>query len=343
MNILKRFPAFLGALLLGVAITAAAVDYADARSGGGFGSRGGRTYTAPSSTTTAPSAAQPIQRSMTPAPTQAANAATAGRGGLFGGGLGGSLLRGLAIGGLVGMLFGGGFGGMAGFLGLLVQAALIAGVVMLALRFFANRRQSAPAPAAAGAPYGMNRESMFGGAPGGSGSGPTGRSALGGLGGGLGNGNAGGNVGGTPYQPAPARRVKDEIGIGEKDFEGFERLLREVQDNFAREDYDGLRQRTTPEVMSYLSEELSQNATRGVINRVSDVKLLQGDLSEAWREGGTEYATVAMRYEMRDTLHDRQTGVLASDSIDKMTETTEIWTFTRPRGGEWKLSAIQDV
>jgi hypothetical protein len=55
----------------------------------------------------------------------------------------------------------------------------------------------------------------------------------------------------------------------------------------------------TPETLSYFSEDLAQNASRGVINRVSDVKLLNGDLSEAWREGGTDYATVAMRYRSR--------------------------------------------
>jgi hypothetical protein len=30
-----------------------------------------------------------------------------------------------------------------------------------------------------------------------------------------------------------------------------------------------------------------------MVNPVSNVKLLQGDLTEAWREGDTEYATVA--------------------------------------------------
>jgi predicted lipid-binding transport protein (Tim44 family) len=41
---------------------------------------------------------------------------------------------------------------------------------------------------------------------------------------------------------------------------------------------------------------LAANASRGLINRVTDVKLLQGDLAEAWREGRTEHATVAMRF-----------------------------------------------
>jgi len=44
------------------------------------------------------------------------------------------------------------------------------------------------------------------------------------------------------------------------------------------------------------------------------VKLLQGDLAEAWREGGDEYATVAMRYQQVDKTLDRATGkVLEGD------------------------------
>ncbi|OYX14149.1 MAG: hypothetical protein B7Z15_04970 [Rhizobiales bacterium 32-66-8] len=152
-----------------------------------------------------------------------------------------------------------------------------------------------------------------------------------------------GGLGPNGYQAGPARKVKDEVGIRPADFDAFERLLSEVQDAFGREDYGALRERSTPEIMSFLSEELSQNATQGQRNHVSDVKLLQGDLAEAWREGNVEYATLAMRYEMRDSLRNRETGALMPGSSEDLAETTELWTFTRPRGGSWKLSAIQDT
>jgi len=337
MKIFKRIPALLGIFALSVAMTVGVVDSADARKGGSIGSRGARTYQAPPTTPTAPTTAQPIQRSMTsPSAAQpaAGAAATAGRSGFLGG-MGGSLLTGLALGGLVGMLMGNGLGGMSGFLGLLLQAGLIALAVMVVLRLLAARRQQAPVPAGAGAPFpnGMARDNMFGGSQGGSGPAPQGaapRSALGGI-------------GPNGYQAGPARKVKDEVGIRPADFDAFERLLGEVQDAFGREDYGALRERSTPEVMSFLSEELSQNATQGQRNHVSDVKLLQGDLAEAWREGNVEYATLAMRYEMRDSMRNRETGALMPDSSEDLAQTTELWTFTRPRGGTWKLSAIQDT
>jgi predicted lipid-binding transport protein (Tim44 family) len=119
---------------------------ADARPLGGFsaGSRGMRTYSAPPSTNTAPSAS-PIQRSLTQASTAAPVGQTrpsfgSGRG-LFGG-----LAAGFLGAGLLGLLFGYGlFGGMAGFasmLGLLLQVVLI--VIVARFIFAWWQRRNAP-------------------------------------------------------------------------------------------------------------------------------------------------------------------------------------------------------
>ena len=127
-------------------------------------------------------------------------------------------------------------------------------------------------------------------------------------------------------RPANARNDRDEVGIVDGDLDRFEQLLTEVQTAFGREDYAALRAVTTPEIMSYLSEELSQNATSGVRNDVTEVKLLQGDLAEAWREDGSDYATVAMRYESRDVMRDRKDGLvvsggrIASDRDDRIVD-----------------------
>ena len=72
-----------------------------------------------------------------------------------------------------------------------------------------------------------------------------------------------------------------------------------------------------------------------------DLKLLAGDVAEAWREGNSEYATVALRYESRDITRDRTTGQPVSGE-DRVTEVTEVWTFVRPTGGRWLVSAIQE-
>ena len=90
-------------------------------------------------------------------------------------------------------------------------------------------------------------------------------------------------------------------------------------------------------MLSYFSEELARNASRGVVNQISDVKLLQGDLSEAWREINDDYATVAMRYSLNDKIVDRATGRVVEE---EPSEATEFWTFRRAR--ERRLGALRD-
>ena len=134
-----------------------------------------------------------------------------------------------------------------------------------------------------------------------------------------------------------------DISVTQADRETFQRMLGEVQDAFSHENYGALRELTTPEVMSYLAEELSQNATQGRRNDVSGTRLLSADIAEAWREGDVEYATAAMNYESIDVMRDRGTGRLLEGDPDRPTATTELWTFTRRNGGAWKLSAIQQA
>jgi predicted lipid-binding transport protein (Tim44 family) len=300
------------------ATLAFAATEAMARPGGGgsVGSRGSRTFSAPPATTTAPTA-RPMERSMTqPGQTGAAQRAPAPSsplGGFFNrpGFLGG-LFAGFLGAGLLGMLFGhglfGGLGGLASMFGLLLQIGIIVIVARLLWNWWQRRNQ--PALATSG-PALRN---------------PSPLSSLG-LGGGSGAAPAAKGAAGS-----------DEVGLTPDDFNQFERVLGEVQANYSREDLAGLRSIATPEMISYFAEDLAGNASKGVVNRVSEVKLLQGDLAEAWREGETEYATVAMRYSLNDEMVDRASGRVVSGGAD---EATEIWTFMRRHGGQWLLSGIQ--
>ncbi|HDZ73468.1 MAG TPA: hypothetical protein ENH55_12005 [Aurantimonas coralicida] len=322
-----RFGAMLASLFL--AFSFVAVDHADARRGGSFGSRGFRTFQSAPTTTTAPKSFAPVQRSMTPGQAAqpgtgtAQNGATTRRPGLFGG-LGGGLLGGLMLGGLFGMLMGTGFGGMGGFLALLVQVLLIALGASLLMRLFRNRAGGAYAGNSGAAERRAYEETPRPAGPG------SFRIPSIGSGAGLSAGSAAASSG-------PA----DEIGITDRDLDAFEQTLQEVQAAFSREDYAALRQITTPEVMSYLAEELSENATSGRKNDVTAVTLLQGDVAEAWREEARDYASVAMRFESINVMRDRQSGAVVEGDPEHPSETTELWTFVRENGGAWKLSAIQ--
>lgn len=306
------------AVLAGVLLLAPIV--AEARPGGGksFGSRGMRTQSAPAPTTTAPNGAQPFQRSAVPSAAPSAGMAAAGQAARPS--MGRNLMMGIGAGllgaGLFGMLSGSGFfsglASLAGVLGFLLQIGLIAGAIFLAVRFF--RRRAEPQMATAGGP--MSREASQ---P------QPGQPRMNAMGGGMGE--------------AAVKAVP--IQLGEQDFSTFERLLGEINTAYSNEDERGLRERITPEMFGYFDEDLSANAKKGFVDRVTDVKLLQGDLSEAWREGDAEYATVAMRFSLINALYERASGRVVDGDANTPQEVTEHWTFLRERNGPWKLSGIQ--
>jgi len=312
-NAMRRTSTVLAAIAaLSLAL---APGFADARAGGGgsFGSRGGMTFSAPPATRTAPYSAQPMQRSLTPnnpSPGIAGAPAPYGSGLSRASGFASGLMGGLIGAGLAGMLlghgfFGGGMMGFGGFLGFLLQIGLVVFAVSLLVRWF-RRRQS---PAFAGGPDIFAR----GGAPQ---PGPMGGSA-------------------GPAGPPP-------IQITEQDYQVFERLLQNVQAAWSRHDLNALSTMATPEMLSYFSEQLSGQASQGARNEVSDVRLLQGDLAQAWREGNRDYATVAMRFSMIDVTRDTSGRVVDGSLLEHVTA-TELWTFVRSSGGQWILSAIQQA
>ncbi len=312
---------WLGRILmvgLGAAVLVATIPTdADARRGGGFGSRGSKTFSTPPKTNTAPNAAQPITKSTTqPGSPAAANQATrpgagaAAQGASRFGGLRGILMGGLFAAALVGIF---GAGALASVLGFLLQIALVGGIIFLLFRLFRGGAGNKPAmaTASAGPAYaGRNPADIL---------------------------NRSGSAGGGTV---------DELKIGPADYDAFERLLGEVQTAYGRNDVDALSSRLTPEMLSYFAGELDENAKKGLLNVVSDVQLQQGDLSEAWREQHLEYATVALRYTLIDATIENATGRVIDGSRDEPTELTEIWTFSRPVRGtasQWELSAIQSA
>lgn len=350
----NRRLAFVAALATALTFTAAATD-AFARAGksssSSIGSRGERTQSAPAPTQTAPNTVSPSQAAPTrPAqqPGVAQPAAAQKPGGFFSrGGFGGMLMGGLIGAGIAGMLFGGGFldglGSLAGMLGFLLQIALIGFLVMLAVRFFKNRRaaQQGPQPAYAGSGLGGLGGQGMGGNMGG---GPLNREQAPQSGGGL--GGLMGGLGGAQPAPAPTHTAPertDEIGVGGSDYEAFERLLVEVQEAYSRGDRAALARLATAEVAGHFTAELDDAAARGVVNSVTAVKLEQGDLSEAWREADAEYATVAIRFSMVDVTIEKATGKVVDGDPAARVEATEIWTFRRAPGGVWTLSAIQQA
>ena len=308
---MRRAIPFVLALVL-----AFAPGLADARPGMGLslGSRGSHSWSSAPGTAGAPGGASPFQRSMTPN-TYGSGYGQSGYGSSgfgmgrsgFRSGLMGGLMGGLLGAGIGGMLFGHGFFGFrggSGFLGLILQLVLL----FFLARWLMRRFMGAPAMAGVG---GFARN-MFQ-AP-------------------------GGTMGGGASAGVRARPVALNPG----DYKMFSQLLMGIQSSWTNHDLNGLQAMATPEMVSYFAEQMAEQTSRGVRNQVLDVRLVQGDLSEAWAESNREYATVSMRFSMFDVTRDMAGHVVDGSATERVT-VTEFWTFLRSSGGHWVLSAIQQA
>ncbi len=140
----------------------------------------------------------------------------------------------------------------------------------------------------------------------------------------------------------------EDTTVNDSDLNDFQAIHAAVQEAWSRGDLARLRTLMTPEMLGYFSEELTKNASQGVQNLVSNVRLLKGDVSEAWNEGDLQYATAYLRWSAVDQVVRLGAGPAAPDIVvggdPRMpVEQEEVWTFVRERGGRWLLSAIQQV
>ncbi|MDI2089998.1 Tim44 domain-containing protein [Commensalibacter oyaizuii] len=329
------------------------IPQAEARAGRGssMGSRGSRTYSAPSYTRTAPSGGQSMQRSMTRPPSTPTPSRPAPTSGGFNNtgpanrpappaqqpSAAGNFTRGL-VGGAVGaaaynMLAGGHKESNAqaptngqtqqqpensnnqqqvarqdnnSFGGsLLFRLIAIGLVVWLVMRYLRRRRQNNSGNQ--GMNMGMNNNTMR-------------------------------------QQPAQAQPTQQSnIQLSQDDYLAFQQRLLEVQEAWNRQDLGSLQKITTPEMLAYFNEQLTDLSSQGLHNSTSNVQFIEGDLSEAWAEGNREYATVAMRYSLIDITTDN-TGRVVEGNPNQPITITELWTFVRAANNKWwLLSAIQQT
>lgn len=327
MNGLRKMLALLATLLL-VAGLALGPGDAQAAAGGSYykgggstfmsqGSRGSRTYD--------PNGGAPMQRSMTPRQSPY-------YGGQPGYGYGSFAARHPFLTGMAGGFFGswigsllfphwgyGGYGyGGFGVFSSLLSWLLIIGVVWFVIRLFSGRSRLMSDPDAG---YGGGYGGGYGPAP---------------------------YAGGGLLPGGYGRADSAPLAITQADYQAFETILKAVQTAWSRGDLGTLRHYATPEMLSYFSEQLAGNQSQGVVNHVENVELLRGDLREAWDEGQLQYATAylqwrALDYTVRDDGDSGGVQTVVAGDVRQPTVTAEFWTFARSPGGQWLLSAIQQV
>ncbi|HEY3919264.1 MAG TPA: TIM44-like domain-containing protein [Stellaceae bacterium] len=325
---------WLAALL--VALMILAPSLAAARAGGSYRLGGGSGFSSMGSRgfqTFGNNGAAPIQRSLTP---QTAPGPVYGGSGYGGYGYGHPFLSGM-FGGFFGSWIGGmlfphwGMGyGVGGMFGSVFSWLFLLGLVWFLFRLFGRRGGS-----------GIHYGGMPYGGPSMMGQGMPGPGPYGGSYAGMGPMSPGfGALSGTPRLAT--------IGVAQSDYQEFEAILQGVQTAWSNGDLGAMRHYTTPEMLSYFSEQLAENESQGVVNKVENVELIKGEVREAWDEGRMHYATALMHWRARDyTIRSGgapQTGeLIVGGDAQHPSEASEMWTFVRSPGGRWRLSAVQQV
>jgi len=320
----KVLSVFVAAL---VALTMASDAWARAGKGSSMGSRGSRTYDRPIERSTTPPPAQTAPSQVAPTAQQPmynpgatrqpgmAAAPMAAQPSFF--------QRNPMMAGMLGGLVGAGIGSMlfghspalaaasdaapgASMFGMFMQLALIGGLGYLAWRMFRRRQQ--PATPAGAPAYGRQAEAAYGG-----------------------------------VAAAAPRREEKEFELSPEDQDTFTQIIAGVQKAWSDGNPVALRALVTPEVMGWMSEDLSRDQSNGVRNVMEDVTLLKGDVTETWRDEKFEYATAVIVFSAKDymvSLADNR--VVEGDAVNPV-ETQEAWTFVRSPGGRWLLSAIEQI
>jgi predicted lipid-binding transport protein (Tim44 family) len=291
-------------VVLAVLVAMPAAD-AWARAGSG-GSRGSRSYSAP----VAPSPVTPTSpsRSLQPAP-----APSPARPSPFGGFMGG--LGGFLVGGLLGGLLFGGLG--RGFGGIGVLDLLLIGVAIFLLVRMLGRRRQVEEPAYATA-YGGTQAGAA-----------------------------------APEMETPAGLSELDRGIGhirqmdpsfDPDLvatlarEGFAR----VQAALTARDLSPVADRLTARMFSDLKAQVDRLRDARQTDRMEQIEVKRAEVTEAWQEGGQDFATVYLEGSLVDYTVDDASGAVVEGSRTIAQQFEEFWTFTRAVGPNgWKLSAIQ--
>ena len=314
----------LGLIFLAVVFALLATEpevWARAGGGGGFGSRGSRSFSSPSRNYSRPSSpgqarTEPRSPLASPAPSPFGGGGfmRSMAGGLVGGLLGGMLFRSLGFAGLGGM-GGGGFG---------LMDMVILGAIGFAIYWVVKqRRQAAPV----GGPYqrvglGEREPERYQVA--------ASQATM---------------VQETDLDQGLAYVRQMDSGFEEGRFrEACTDLFFKVQAAWGNRDLDTVRAILTPQMYSQLAEDVERLKTERRINRLENIAVRSIELTEAWQEKGQDYVTVRFLANLLDYTVDEGTSQVVEGNRTNPVKFEEFWTVTRPVGpNPWILSAINQA
>lgn len=133
------------------------------------------------------------------------------------------------------------------------------------------------------------------------------------------------------------------VTLTASDFAAFEKTLRNVQAAWSRQDIPALQALCTYDMVQHYADALARLASRNLKNQTRDVVLEQGDIAETWREGDTSNVSLAITYSLVDVTRRATDNVVMIGDPVRRVQATEVWTFVRHHGSDWRLSAVQQA
>lgn len=295
--------------------------FARAGKSGSVGSRGSKTYNAPSKSSPSQSSPSQVQRQQQPV--QTAPAAQPSRWGGFMGMLAGGL-----IGGLIGnMLFSSlahGMGATGGYGGPGLFDIILIGLVIFIIYRIVKSRKKQETPAYAGgytqySGQGLESQPRYEGSA----------------------SNATSYIADDVTTGVSHIRQLD-ASFDEKRFKEIATdIFFKVQGAWMARNMDNIKNLLTQEVYGVMKQDTETMRSEGRINRLENIAMRNVEITEAWQEEGRDYITVEFNANVLDYVTDEAGRVLEGSNVEPV-KFVEYWTFTRQAGpNQWQLSAIQ--
>ncbi len=289
-----------------------------ARAGGGMssGSRGSRSFSSPSRSSSAPSQArQSVAPSQPMSPQMPGQQPSMWRSlamGVAGGFLGSMLFSGLSHG-----MGSGGFGG-SGFG--LVEILLLGGLLYIIYIFIKKRKEAASTAGYSyqtGASPSTGQQTGFADSP-------------------RDQGNAEGDA------QTGLRHIRqmdpsfDEARFSDLCMDNFFK----IQGAWINRDMTVVKNILTQEMFGILQRDADKLKAEKKINKLDNIAVRSVEITEAWQEGGMDFITVRFLASLLDYTVSESGDVLSGSKTEPV-KFEEYWTFTRPVGNNnWQLSAI---
>ena len=118
----------------------------------------------------------------------------------------------------------------------------------------------------------------------------------------------------------------------------------QIQAAWMRRDLEKLRPLLTDEMLQAFRGQIEAARAKQRVNKLENISVRSVDITEAWQEQGSDFATVRFLANLLDYTVDESTGTLVDGSDSVPVKFEEYWTWVRPVGpNPWRLSAINQA